>query len=41
MDQDKARKSEYNFIRKNIEESPSHFKSIDYDGKRMELQERI
>lgn len=41
IDQDKARKSEYNFIRRNIEESPSHFKTIDYDGKRLELQERI
>jgi predicted nucleic acid-binding Zn-ribbon protein len=41
IDQDRARKSEYNFIRKNIEESPSHFKTIDYEGKRLELQERI
>lgn len=41
IDQDRARKSEFNFIRKNIEESPTHFKSIDFEGKRFELQERI
>jgi hypothetical protein len=41
IDQDKERRSQYNFIRKNIEESPTHFKTIDYDGKRFELQERI
>jgi hypothetical protein len=29
------------YIRKNIEESPTHFKTLDYDGKRYELQERI
>jgi hypothetical protein len=41
QEQDKARKSDFNFIRKNIEESPTHFKTLDYDGKRYELQERI
>ena len=41
LEQDKARKSDFNFIRKNIEESPTHFKTLDYDGKRYELQERI
>jgi hypothetical protein len=41
IDQERARKSEFNFVRKNIEESPTHFKTIDFDGKRFELQERI
>jgi hypothetical protein len=35
------RRSQFSFVRKNIEESPNHFRTIDYDNKKLELSEKI
>lgn len=35
------RKSQFNFIRRNIRESPQHFKMLDTETKRYELAEKI
>ncbi len=41
LEQDKMRRSEFNFIRRNIEESPTHFKTLDFDSRGWEREERI
>lgn len=41
LEQDKARRSEFNFVRRNIEESPTHFKTLDLDSRAYEREERI
>ena len=35
------RRSQFSFVRKNIEESPSYFRTIDYESKRLDLSEKI
>jgi len=35
------RKSEFSFVRKNIEESPNYFRTLDYETKKQDLSEKI
>lgn len=37
LEQDNMRRTQFNFIKKNIKESPSHFLTKDYDLKKYEL----
>ena len=41
IDQDMMRRKEYSFIKRNIRESPNHFKNIDIKAKKLETVERI
>ena len=41
LEQDKMRRTQFNFIRKNIIESPNHFRNQDFDTKKSELCDKI
>jgi hypothetical protein len=41
IEQDNLRRTQFNFIRKNIKESPGFFRNRDFDMKKFELTEKI